>query len=152
MTIRIVISVARRVPHVQKELNTLPDYLRLPPVLVCFRFLCNVLYVFVGLFVLLLLVIILSVLYITASYYPFTVGHYIVCPVNYCFWLSLWYLQTFVDKYVMRLRSKMLLCIIQMCRFVSFAFQFSYNIKYNISGFNIILISRKWMHVYIFLW
>jgi hypothetical protein len=76
MTIRILTRVARRVPHVQKELNTLPKYLRLPPVLVCFRFLCNVLYVFVGRFVLLLLVIILSVFW---SLYCLSFGHYIVC-------------------------------------------------------------------------
>jgi hypothetical protein len=69
------------------------------------------------LFVLFLLAIALSVLWFTASDCPFGIfwtlcclscdlrlliaplvsfGHCVVCPVIYCFWLPLWYLQTFL--------------------------------------------------------
>ena len=71
-----------------------------------------------SLFVLFLLVIVLSVLWFTASEYPFGIfwplycisffdlrllvtslvyfGHCIVCPLNYDFWLPLWYLLAIV--------------------------------------------------------
>jgi hypothetical protein len=79
---RFVTTATRRLPPVEQELLTIPEYLRSPSV-------------FNGVRVTISLVLCVCFVDHCLSFCPFSFGHCVVCSSwIYGFWLPLWYLQT----------------------------------------------------------
>ena len=85
------IRLTRRVPLVEQELLTLPEYhLSSPPV-----------FSEVGVTRSLILCFVDRCL----SRFPFSFGHSVVCPSTYGLWLPLWYLQTLLMSFILTVIS-----------------------------------------------
>lgn len=87
------LTVTRLVSLVEQEVPTLPQHMCSPAVFVWVRvarsfFLCNVLFIVVCSFVLFLLTIVLSVLWITASVYHFGIFRLFLSS-SFWFWIAL---------------------------------------------------------------